>query len=99
MRGRRGRVSDVPVADPHWPPHLRSPNSCSVFSHTAIGRRGASITLTLTPGPAPAALPRNPIGYCTRSCALIGRAGCCFAGGNMSGLRLAAADARPPCPV
>lgn len=68
-------VSDRPTEEPHWPPQPRSPNSCSVFSHTAIGRGGLSIQSALTRGPAPAAVARRPIGYCTSWCSAIGRSG------------------------
>ncbi|KAI9540600.1 hypothetical protein NQZ68_039237 [Dissostichus eleginoides] len=40
-----------------------SPNSCSVFSHTVIGFFVPSVKFTLTRGPAPDPLPRNPVGY------------------------------------
>lgn len=43
-----------------------------LFSHTVIGRGAPSIAFTLTRGPAPCPSPRNPIGYCMRSCAAIG---------------------------
>ncbi|GLD75409.1 protein capicua homolog isoform X1 [Lates japonicus] len=55
----------MPTAEPHWPPQPRSPNSCSVFSHTVIGRVAPSVKFTLTRGSAPAPLPGDPIGYCT----------------------------------
>ncbi|KAG7232779.1 hypothetical protein INR49_008100, partial [Caranx melampygus] len=60
---------------PHWPPQPRSPNSCSVFSHTPIGRAAPSVKFTLTRSPAPAPLLARSIGYCTRSCPAIGRPG------------------------
>ncbi|KAF7657574.1 hypothetical protein LDENG_00025170 [Lucifuga dentata] len=60
----------MPTEESYWPPQPRSPNSCSVFSHTAIGPGALSIKFTLTCGSASTASSRNFIGYCTLSCSL-----------------------------